>query len=342
MEVGGCCVRDYDRHKRNQTVTAILPKLMFTFVFSAFCCGVYLRFARRWQIVDVPNERSSHNRPTPKGGGLPIMLAFFVGVALVSGAPVFYLSQYSAVLTGALFLTVLGVVDDISILSVRLRFLAYAVCCLLVSAALLHGVLLVLCATLAMLWALNLYNFMDGVDGLAATQCFLACCGAALLASTGNGSGEYAVICLLLGFSHLGFLIWNWPVARLFMGDAGSIPTGFLMAALAVLGAARGDLAFACWAVLLAAFITDASWTLLWRVFTGQKFTQAHRAHAYQRLSRHWGSHLPVVMLLIAINGIWLFPMAWATLLWPQYAIILVILAYLPLLFGMAKIRNFA
>ena len=270
------------------------------------------------------------------------MLAFFVGVALVFDTSMFWFSQYSAVLAGALFLTLLGVVDDNWSLSVRLRFLAYAFCCLLVSFALLQGALLILGAALVMLWALNLYNFMDGVDGLAASQCFLACCGAALLAWGGGGTREYAVFCLLLGFSHLGFLVWNWPVARLFMGDAGSIPTGFLLSALAVLGAARGDLAFACWAILLAAFITDASWTLAWRVFTRQKFTQAHRSHAYQRLSRHWGSHLSVVMLLIAINGIWLFPLAWATLLWPQYTIIMVILAYLPLLWGMAKIRNLA
>ncbi|MBE9539751.1 MAG: glycosyl transferase, partial [Proteobacteria bacterium] len=120
----------------------------------------------------------------------------------------------------------------------------------------------------------------------------------------------------------------------------GSIPTGFLVAALAVLGAAQGNLPLACWLVLLAAFISDATWTLLWRIVTGQKFTQAHRSHAYQRLSRYWGSHQSVVFLLIAINGLWLFPLAWCVVIWPQYTAILVILAYLPLLLGMAKIRN--
>jgi len=329
-------------------VSATSLSILFTFVCSALLCGVYLHFARRWQILDMPNERSSHENPTPKGGGLPLMLAFLLGVTLVFGLPVFWSSQFSAVLVAALFLTLLGVVDDSWVLSVRLRFFAYGFCSIVVSVALLRagstapGLLLIFCTAFAMLWALNLYNFMDGTDGLAATQCFVACCGAALLAWANGGDTEYSIFCLLLGFSHLGFLVWNWPAARLFMGDAGSIPTGFLLAALAVLGAAQAYLPIACWIVLLAAFITDASWTLLWRVVTGQKFTQAHRSHAYQRLSRHWGSHQGVVILLIAINGLWLFPMAWLIVLMPKYTLSLVILAYLPLLLGMVKIRNLA
>ena len=327
-------------------MSATALSIMLTFVCSALFCGVYLRLALRWKIMDVPNERSSHQHPTPRGGGLPLMLAFFLGVALVFGPSVFWSSQYSAALQGTLFLTLLGLVDDNWTLSARPRFFAYGLCSVLVAAALLRidgaapGLLLIFCTAFAILWALNLYNFMDGVDGLAATQCFVACCGAALLAWSNDGGAEYSSFCLLLGFSHLGFLIWNWPAARLFMGDAGSIPTGFLMAALAVVGAVQGNLDFACWFILLAVFITDASWTLCWRVVSRQKFTQAHRSHAYQRLSRHWGSHQSVVILLIVINGLWLFPLAWCTALWPQYTPIFVTLAYLPLLLGMAKIHN--
>jgi len=325
--------------------------LAITLVSSVLFCGIYLRLARRWQILDVPNERSSHQRPTPKGGGLPLMLAFFLGLVLNFGDAIFLSSQYSVVLAGALFLTVLGVADDRWNLSVRLRFFAYGLCCGVASMILLRGavidgapptVVLILATAFVLLWVSNLYNFMDGVDGLAASQCFIACCGAALLVWSTGGRAEYALVCLLLGFAHLGFLVWNWPAARLFMGDAGSIPTGFVLAALAVLGAVQGDLAAACWLVLLAAFITDASWTLVGRIVTVQNFTQGHRGHAYQRLSRQWGSHRSVVFLLIAIMGFWLFPLAWAIAMWPQHTISLVILAYLPLLIGMAKIRNLA
>ncbi len=320
--------------------------IVFTFLCSALFCGVYLWLAKRWQILDVPNERSSHESPTPKGGGLPMLLAFFVGVVAMFGLSVFWSSPFGAPLAGAAFLTLLGVADDSWALSVRLRFFAYGFCCVVVAAALLRGAgyvpgfLLILCTAFAMLWALNLYNFMDGIDGFAATQCFLACGGAALLALYESDAGSYSLFCLLLGFSNLGFLVWNWPAARLFMGDAGSVPTGFLLASMAVLGAVQGYLPFACWLILLAVFIVDASWTLVRRVVGGEKFTQAHRSHAYQRLSRHWGSHQTVVILLIAIQSLWLFPLAWATVLWPQWAITLVILAYVPLLLGMAKVPN--
>jgi Fuc2NAc and GlcNAc transferase len=99
------------------------------------------------------------------------------------------------------------------------------------------------------------------------------------------------------------------------------------------------ELSPACWLVLLALFVTDASWTLLWRMATGQKFTQAHRMHAYQRLSSHWESHLRVDLLLLVIFLIWLLPLAWTIQIYPEYTFLLVILAYLPLLYGMAKMR---
>lgn len=322
--------------------------VLITCLLSAVACGVYIRLAKRWQVLDVPNERSSHQQPTPRGGGLPLMLAFFTGVLAYFGPQIFFDSSYGLVLTGAMFLTVVGVLDDAWSLSIRLRFVAYGLCCCVVAAGLLYGsvsgtaylyVALSAVVAVALLWVLNLYNFMDGLDGFAASQCFLACSGAALLVGVG-GNERYVYFCLLLGFSHLGFLLWNWPVARLFMGDAGSISTGFVLAALAVLGAVGEILPLACWLILLAVFITDASYTLCWRMLTGQKFTQAHRLHAYQRLSRYWDSHRPVLYLLIAIYWLWLFPLAWATKIWPEFSAGIVMTSYLPLLVGVVKLRQ--
>jgi Fuc2NAc and GlcNAc transferase len=278
-------------------------------------------------------------------------MAFGLGMALAARSHGAWPGEYIILATAALFLMLLGVLDDLRGLSVRLRFVLYSLCCLLVTGLLLQpvaydsglpGLLLVVVTALALLWSLNLYNFMDGIDGIAAIQCFLACCGAAVLSWGAGGKGSYALFCLLLAASHLGFLVWNWPPARLFMGDAGSIPTGFLLAARALLGVVQGQLGPACWLILLAVFIVDASYTLAWRLLTGQDFTRPHRLHAYQRLSRRWGSHLAVDMLLLAINGMWLLPLAWGSQIWPKYAFLLVILAYLPLLWGMAKARKLA
>jgi len=329
--------------------------VLITLLLSAALCGVYLLLARRWQILDTPNERSSHRRPTPHGGGVPLLLAFAGGLLLAAVSRGAWGGGFITLAVAALFLMLLGVIDDLRGLSVRLRFAVYSVLCLLVAAALLSPVLshelannmlrggvLVLFAATAMLWSLNLYNFMDGIDGIAATQCVVACSSAALLAWGTGGGGSYALFCLLLAASHLGFLMWNWPPARLFMGDAGSVPTGFLLAGLALLGAVQGQLNPLCWLILLAGFITDATCTLVWRMVSGQPFTQPHRLHAYQRLSRHWGSHLAVDMLLLGLNALWLTPLAWAVQIWPNYGFLLVILAYLPLLWGMAKTAKFA
>ena len=329
--------------------------LLLTLAASVLFCWAYLRLALHWQILAVPNERSSHRLPTPHGGGAPMLLAFTLGLVAAALWVAPWAAPYSLLAGLALALMLLGVADDLWSLPVSVRLGAYGLSCLVATlyllspqlagqvtgqgagSALMYGVL-ALATALAMLWLVNLYNFMDGIDGIAASQCLLAAATAALLSLDG-GAGDYPLFCLLLAASQLGFLVWNWPPARLFMGDAGSIPTGFLLAGLALLGSVEGRLGISCWLVLLAIFITDASWTLLWRIATRQPFTRAHRLHAYQRLSMHWGSHLRVDLLLGAIFCGWLLPLAWLTQSYPNYAVLLVILAYLPLLAGMAKTR---
>ncbi len=323
----------------------MLIVLLLSFLGSALFCFIYLRLALRWRILDHPDHRSSHQSPTPHGGGLPMMLA----LALGSGLSVAWGWQWPQVFCGgvgiALGLVLVGVLDDLYGLPVRLRFALYTLSCL--------GLLLLVfgppggwpLATwllmpvflLGALWLLNLYNFMDGIDGLAATQCILACSTAAFLAGWRGADPVYGNACLMLAAVHAGFLIWNWAPARLFMGDAGSVPTGFLLALLALWGSAAAYLPVACWLILLAAFITDATGTLAHRARRGEKLTRPHREHAYQRLSRAFDGHRPVVVLLLAIHVLWLLPLAVLATSFPENAITLVILAYIPLAFGMAK-----
>jgi len=320
-----------------------------TVLLSALFCRVYLAVARSRRIVAIPNERSSHSGSIPSGGGITIMLALFAGLCL---APTWADSAWSGDLiilfAIACLLAVLGLIDDVRGVSLRLRLLVYAAASLSVAWVMLQplswagaaGLLLLCMAALAMLWSLNLYNFMDGIDGIAALQAVLACLGAAWLSTRQGGDSAYVLFCLLLAAAHTGFLAWNLPPARLFMGDAGSVPTGFLLAGLAILGGVQGDLNPLCWLVLLAVFLTDATWTLMRRAITRQPVTQGHRSHAYQRLSRRWNSHLRVDLLVLAINLLWLFPLAAAVQAWPANALIMVILAYVPLLGGMAKIGS--
>lgn len=316
-----------------------MTAFVITLLLSAAGCGAYLWLARRRQWLDQPNQRSSHTRPTPHGGGLPMLLAFAAGMALVQLGGTPWPVAYWLLLIVALVLMAIGVLDDRRGLPVSRRLLLYFACCVLVAWELLPaaGWPLLALAAIALLWLVNLYNFMDGIDGIAGLQCLLACAGAALLAWFGAGAADYVVFCLLLAAAQLGFLLWNWPPARLFMGDAGSVPTGLLLGGLALLGAAQDIVPLAAWLILLAAFITDASATLLLRIRRGEHPGQAHRQHAYQRLSRHWDSHLPVDLLLLAVNALWLFPLAFAATMWPKFGILLVILSYMPLLAGVAK-----
>jgi len=329
----------------------VTAAVLVTLVASTLLCRLYLQLARHWRLVATPDARSSHHIPTPHGGGAPMLLAFALGLLVAAAVSGPWAPGYLLLAGLALVLMLLGIADDLWRLSVSLRFGAYGLGCLAAACYLLPqppagsvvpGMLLAGAVALAMLWLVNLYNFMDGIDGIAAIQCLLACCAAALLSWREEGATGYALFCLLLAASQLGFLVWNWPPARLFMGDAGSIPTGFLLAGLALLGTVNGQLGLACWLILLAAFITDATWTLCWRLATGQAITSPHRLHAYQRLSRHWGSHLRVDMALAGIFCGWLLPLAWLAQIYPKYAFLLVILAYLPLLLGMAKTRPLA
>ncbi|GAB5451756.1 MAG: glycosyltransferase family 4 protein [Halioglobus sp.] len=319
-----------------------------TVALSALFCAVYLRFARRRQIVDQPNQRSSHELATPHGGGLPLLMAF-LGALLVlfelRAEPWLAPYVWAAAATG--FLMLLGLVDDLRGLSVGVRFVSYAVVSLLTVFSMVYGhtelppwqqLLLIACATVALLWLINLYNFMDGIDGIAGVQAVLACTAAAWFAQ--ETDTLYSAVCLLLAAAHVGFLCFNWPPARLFMGDTGSIPTGYLIGVLALLGWTMDALNPLCWLVLLALFILDASWTVSARLLRKEDISQGHRDHAYQRLSRHWNSHRAVDFLLIAVFLLWLLPIAWLIRKSPEYGLFLVILAYLPWVIGMANLRS--
>ena len=163
---------------------------------SALGCWAYLALARRWRILDQPNERSSHTAPTPHGGGAPLLLAFALAVLVATPEGASWQSGFVVLLVLALFLMILGVLDDLRGLSVFLRFACYGACCLLAAWLILpgqggaNGVALLLLCAFSLLWSLNLYNFMDGIDGIAAIQCFLACASAGLLAFVGRGDQQ--------------------------------------------------------------------------------------------------------------------------------------------------------
>jgi len=180
------------------------------------------------------------------------------------------------------------------------------------------------------IWLLNLYNFMDGIDGIAGVEAVTVCVAAATIVAY-SGDVEMAGLLAGVGASAIGFLFWNWPPARIFMGDVGGGFLGFLFAGLSLITHNQGTMTIWSWLIILGVFVVDSSVTLIRRLAAREKIHQAHRNHAYQHASRLAGAHLPVSVAIGLINLLWLLPISFLATLWPDYGAALVILAWLPL-----------
>jgi Fuc2NAc and GlcNAc transferase len=143
---------------------------------------------------------------------------------------------------------------------------------------------------------------------------------------------DVAPVAALCSAAAAGFLLWNWPPAKIFMGDVGSGYLGYVLAILALAATIRDPVAVWVWLILGGAFFVDATVTLARRTIRGDRLYEAHRSHAYQWLARRWGSHLPVTVTLLALNLLWLFPAAWLAERYPALALWILIAAYLPLI----------
>jgi Fuc2NAc and GlcNAc transferase len=191
-----------------------------------------------------------------------------------------------------------------------------------------------LVAIVGITWAINLFNFMDGIDGIAgAESVFASLAAAAMIFVAGKNAGLVGAFGSL-GMASLGFLVWNWPPARIFMGDVGSGFLGFMLAALAILASRRNIVALQTWPILGGVFLVDASITLVRRMIRGDKWYEAHRTHAYQRLARAWRGHFSVTLFVCAVNICWLLPLALYASAHPPAATLCVAIALVPLAAG--------
>jgi Fuc2NAc and GlcNAc transferase len=287
--------------------------------------GAARRYAIRSGVLDIPNSRSSHLIPTARGGGLAIVLVYFAALLFLLWLRLLDTATVAALVLGGGVVAAVGYLDDRQALSASVRFSVHALAAVWVVVCLggipdgmlrtfgFHGILAgSVLAILALTWMTNLFNFMDGIDGIAASEAaFIACAGAFISWRHGVDAGLAGAL-LALGGASVGFLIWNWPPAKIFMGDVGSGFLGFSLAALGVAVSARSAVPIEVWVILGGVFLIDATLTLLRRMLRGERWYEAHRTHAYQRLARRWNAHLPVTAGVIAIDVAWLFP--WACL----------------------------
>lgn len=311
---------------------------------SLLLTGALRRYALSRSLMDIPNARSSHSVPTPRGGGVAIVISFLVALPVLSMLGVLPWVLCWALLGSGLSVAVVGFLDDHGHIAARWRLLAHFGAAFwalffvgglppveLFGFQVQLGWLGHLIAALYLVWLLNLYNFMDGIDGIASVEAISACLGATLLYWY-LGHTELAIVPALLAISVIGFLYWNFPPARIFMGDAGSGFLGISLGVLSLQAAWAAPNFLWSWLILLGVFIVDATWTLFRRLLRGERVYEAHRSHAYQFASRQFGKHLPVTLAVTAINLFWLFPLAFLVgTKWIDGAVGMIV-AYIPLL----------
>jgi len=281
--------------------------LFYLALFGLSLLLTYLirQYAIKKSIIDIPNERSSHSIPTPRGGGLAVIITFFIGLFIFRESieeNLFY------ALLSSLPIIIVSLVDDIVTLSSKIRFIVQALSALLALYFLggvdsidfiffqLNGWWLNIFAFISILWITNLYNFLDGIDGYAASEAILVALGIYLILHNNLG--------IIVAVAVLGFLIFNWHKASIFMGDVGSATLGFIFAIIIFSDTSGGNIYF--WLIMLSLFWYDATVTLVRRYQNGERVTQAHKKHAYQRLTQFGWSHSRVVLYSIAINVIFL------------------------------------
>lgn len=309
------------------------------------------RYAISRSLIDIPNARSSHTIATPRGGGVAIVVAFVLSLGFLYAVGLMSTRAFIASAGAGVAIALIGFMDDHGHIAARWRLLGH-----FAAAAWLLGwfgglppielfgfsvdlgwaghVL----ATFYLVWLLNLYNFMDGIDGIASVEAICACLGACLLYWL---SGLDSLIWgpLLLAASVAGFLYWNFPPARIFMGDAGSGFLGIVLGGFSLQAAWVSAPMLWAWLILLGVFIVDATFTLFRRLLRGDKVYEAHRSHAYQFASRRFGKHLPVTLAVCAINLFWLLPIAVGVTCFGLDGVMGVILAYIPLIALAIKFR---
>lgn len=320
--------------------------LILVLAASTILTGAVRGYAVKRSLIDIPNARSSHRTPTPRGGGLGLAAAFLLAMLGLFYSDRVPADLFIALSGSGLLIAGIGYWDDHGHIPAQWRILVHLVAAVWAvtwlggigpvpfgSLWLPLGWIGDVMAVFFLVWLLNLFNFMDGIDGIAASEAvFAASSAAGLLLLTTPDQAPAVSWLALLAAAALGFLLWNWPPARIFMGDVGSGFLGMMLGLFALYTSTQARLNIWVWLILLGLFIVDATWTLLRRMSAGERWHEAHCSHAYQRLARAWQSHKKVTLAAWSVNLLWLLPLALLAATRPQIGVLCLVVAYMPLL----------
>jgi UDP-N-acetylmuramyl pentapeptide phosphotransferase/UDP-N-acetylglucosamine-1-phosphate transferase len=273
---------------------------------SFFLTWLIKNFALRKKMFDIPNKRSLHDVPTPHSGGLAIVITWYTGISILYFSGIIDKALYTALLCGVL-LAIVSLIDDLIGLKPYIRLIVQFITAIaafwflgglrplfIPGIDVNYQVLIYPLSIIGMVWFINLFNFMDGVDGFASVEAIIIC--SVLFVFT------WSLVTILLIACITGFLYWNWPKAKIFMGDVGSTQLGFILVVLGIYYHNILELSILNWIMLTSPFWFDATLTLLRRWRNGEKLSEAHRKHVYQRIVQAGFSHEKVNLFLFAIN----------------------------------------
>jgi Fuc2NAc and GlcNAc transferase len=315
-------------------------------VASAVITRQLITNSHRFSKMDIPNERSSHITPTPRGGGIAFVATSLIGFLLLLLNNALNGTELLALCCAGSIVAIAGHLDDrqkISGATVRLVLHAVSAIILVVGVGIPSelaifertvntGIVGSILGVVYLVWLLNLFNFMDGTDGIAASEAIFVLLAGAFLNYHVLSDANHSAAVVVLAASTFGFILFNWSPAKIFMGDVGSGYLGIGVGGLSLFAANQDPELLWVWIILLAVFVSDATVTLIRRLLRKQKPHVAHRSHAYQHLAIRLNSHAKVALLVLAVNIVWLLPIAFFVADKQLAGTTGVIIAYVPLL----------
>ena len=303
---------------------------------------LYKKYAIYTGIISNPNYRTLHELPIPRGGGIVFSILFILAIFLIWRYLQLSDNLFLMLGVGGGMAALFGFIDDIKNIRARIKLIiqlllsSWVLYCLYSDNLLLlnwRPIFLTIPAYLFfMVWIINAYNFMDGVDGMAASGAVFASLALALVLFLTDNSVELIPIFILIAAMVGGFIIFNWPPASIFMGDAGSVFLGYIFGSLLLFTTLNGFLSIWIWLTVFGYFFADTTVTQIVRVISIKKWYLPHRSHAYQNLARRTGSHLKITSGIALYNIIWILPLTILSALKPEMGVILTMLAICPAL----------
>jgi Fuc2NAc and GlcNAc transferase len=300
----------------------------------------YPKLAIRCSAIAVPNTRSLHVKITPRGGGIIIAISTLLGLLVLSIFQIINFYQYLPILIGGVIVSVIGFADDCFELSAKLRLLmqfgiATGLCILFAGKDTLNvGFVIVTIGwfkfplTIFLLcWFYNLFNFIDGSDGMASSAVVYITILFSIMAFIEHQPTSLLIM-MLLGSATISFLIFNWPPAKIFLGDAGTNFCAYMISIVAMLNIWQDGFNVWVWVNALGFYISDTTFTTLIRIVKFPRtWYQPHRSHAYQNLVYSFG-HLKVLLLVWIFNLLWFLPFALLAYFFPRYSLLFFVISY--------------